>query len=88
VNTQGFITGTSEMLIEAGADPAMILNRAFLFHPDFGMVALPVPAGMDPLWTNCEGNAINDRVKTTGTLHVVGRCGPRAIKWTVQVRAQ
>lgn len=88
VNTQGFITGTSEMLIEAGADPDMVLNRAFLFHPDFGMVALPVPAGMDPLWTNCEGNAINDRVKTTGTLHVVGRCGPRAIKWTVQVRAQ
>jgi len=27
-------------------------------------------------------------VKTSGIIYVVGHCGPRAIKWTVQVRAQ
>jgi len=84
VNAQGFITGTSEMAIEG--ESAVIQNRAFLFHPDFGMVALPVPAGMDPQWTSCDGNALNDRVKTSGIILVVGHCGPRAIKWTVKVR--
>ena len=85
VNAQGFVTGTSEMLIE-GPVPDQIQNRAFLFHPDFGMVALPVPPGMDPQWTSCDGNALDDREKTGGILHVVGRCGPRAIKWTIKVR--
>jgi probable HAF family extracellular repeat protein len=82
VNDQGFITGTSEMLI----DGEVILDRAFLFHPDFGMVALPVPPDMPPTATSCDGNALNNRTKSTGILYVVGRCGPRAIKWTVQVR--
>jgi probable HAF family extracellular repeat protein len=86
VNSQGFITGTSQMLIQGGASPDEIQDRAFLFHSDFGMVALPVPPDMPALTTSCDGNALNDRVKTSGILYVVGRCGPRAIKWTVQVR--
>jgi probable HAF family extracellular repeat protein len=87
VNAQGFITGTSEMLIKGGASSDVIQNRAFLFHPDFGMVALPVPPDMDDLWTSCDGNALDDRVKSSGIVHVVGHCGPRAIRWSVQVRA-
>jgi hypothetical protein len=87
VNEQGFITGTSEMLIRGRASPDVILDRAFLFHPDFGMMALPVPRDLPADATSCDGNALNDRVKSTGIIHVVGRCGPRAIKWTVQVRA-
>jgi len=86
VNGQGFITGTSQMLIAGGTWPDEIQDRAFLFHSDFGMVALPVPPDMPGPWTSCEGNALNDRVKTSGVLYVVGRCGSRAIKWTVQVR--
>lgn len=86
VNAQGFITGTSEMLVKGGASGDAMQNRAFLFHSDFGMVALPVPPDMDALWTSCDGNGLNDRVKSTGILYVVGHCGPRAIKWTVQVR--
>jgi probable HAF family extracellular repeat protein len=86
VNAQGFITGTSRMRIDGGVSDDEIQDRAFLFHPDFGMVALPVPPDMPALWTSCDGNALDDRVKSTGTLHVVGRCGTRAIQWTVQVR--
>lgn len=86
VNAQGFITGTSQMLIKGGASPDVIQDRAFLFHTDFGMVALPVPVDMSGPDTSCDGNALNDRVKSSGIIYVVGRCGTRAIKWTVQVR--
>jgi len=87
VNDQGFIAGTSGMLV-AGDEytPDTILDRAFLFHPDFGMIALPVPPDMPGLSTTCDGNALDERDKTSGILHVVGRCGARAIKWTVQIR--
>lgn len=87
VNEQGFITGTAEMTLVDDASDEVIQDRAFLFHPDFGMIALPVPSDMVAAYTSCDGNSLDDRAKTTGAIHVVGRCGPRAMKWTVQVRA-
>ena len=81
VNDQGFVSGTSEMLISGST----VKDRAFLWHPDFGMFALPLPAGMTPTSTTCDGNALNNRVATSGIIEVVGRCGSRAIRWTVTV---
>ena len=83
VNDQGFITGTSDASVEGGGSTA-VMNRAYVWHTDFGMFALPVPAGMAPVSTSCSGNALNN-LKTSGLIQVVGRCGTHAIRWNVLV---
>jgi hypothetical protein len=80
VNDQDFITGTSDTTITT----SVVKNRAFLWHEDFGFYALPLPAGMTPTTTTCDGNSLNNRT-TAGVIQVVGRCGSHAIRWTVQV---
>jgi hypothetical protein len=40
---------------------------------------------MTPTTTTCDGNSLNNRVASSGVIEVVGRCGSRAIRWTVTV---
>ena len=63
-------------------------KRAFLWHPDFGMYALPLPAGLSPTSTNCNANSLNDLNARSGVIQVVGYCGSQAIRWTVHVLTQ
>jgi hypothetical protein len=83
VNDQGFITGTSDASVEGGGSTA-VKDRAYLWHADFGMLALPVPPGMPAVSTRCGGNSLNN-LKTTGLIQVVGSCGTHAIRWNVLV---
>jgi probable HAF family extracellular repeat protein len=83
VNDQGFVTGTSDAFVEGGG-PSAVKDRAYLWHADFGMFALPVPAGMTPVSTSCDGSSLNN-LKTTGLIQVVGHCGTHAIRWNVLV---
>ena len=81
VNDQDFVAGTSDTTITAST----VKQRAFLWHPDFGFHALPLPAGMTATSTSCGGSSLNNRVTSTGNIQVVGHCGTHAIRWTVQV---
>ena len=81
VNDQDFVAGTSDTTITAST----VKQRAFLWHPDFGFYALPLPAGMTATSTSCGGSSLNNRVTLTGNIQVVGHCGTHAIRWTVQV---
>lgn len=83
VNDQNFIAGTTGAMVEGTGQPR---DRAYLWHADFGIYVLPVPAGMTPSTTTCDGNALNNLVAATNTIQVVGRCGTRALRWTVRVQ--
>jgi probable HAF family extracellular repeat protein len=87
VNDQYFVSGTSQASVASGGATA-VKNRAFLWHADFGMVELPVPASLPALTTSCQANALNNRVATTGRIQVVGGCGSRALRWNVTVLAR
>jgi probable HAF family extracellular repeat protein len=88
VNRGGFIIGWSQandQLPPPLFSPTYI--RAFLYHKDFGMKALPTLAAMAP-YSECRPNALNER-KSTGVLEVVGFCRANgvmhAVRWTVNI---
>jgi probable HAF family extracellular repeat protein len=84
VNDEGFVTGSSDARIEGSSE---LVYRAYLWHKDFGLFALPVPAGLDPTTTACGANSLNN-LKASGLVQVVGGCGKRAILWNVRVRSR
>lgn len=88
INDQNFVSGSSEMQVNPGMSAALIKGRAFLWHSDFGLFALPVPGGMAPLTTDCSASALNNRLVSSGVIQVVGGCGSRAVRWTVRVLAR
>lgn len=92
VNDQDFVIGYSEATISTEAG-VLLGRRAFLWHDDFGMVALPMPPiGRGSLWTSCEANALNNFQATSGSqgkIRVVGFCKRgdlrHAARWEVTV---
>ncbi len=81
VNDEEFIAGSADAAVAAGT----VLDRAYLWHADFGMFALPVPPGMSPLTTTCSARSLNNRLSSTGVVQVVGGCQGHAIRWSVRV---
>jgi len=72
----------------------------FIWHPDFGMVALPgisgtfVPNTPLPAFVpnECEAYSLNDRKPTGGLVQVVGKCDTKsqahAVRWDITVQVQ
>ena len=89
LNELSMVVGTSDAPLTFGS-LTVSLNYAFIQHPDFGMVALPLLAGPHPLFAGCEAHAVNERLPESGLVQVVGYCfageGARhAVRWDVTV---
>jgi probable HAF family extracellular repeat protein len=86
INETEFIVGHSTMAVLDGS--TLAVQRAFLFHSDFGMVELPPPSSESPLSTFCAANAVND-LKDNGLLQATGYCTrnnkTQAVRWDVFV---
>jgi probable HAF family extracellular repeat protein len=87
INETGFIVGHSTMAVLP--DTTVAVQRAFLFHSDFGMVELPPPSSSgSALSTFCAANALND-LKDNGLLQATGYCTrngqTQAVRWDVFV---
>ncbi len=85
VNPQDFVVGYADQVVLVSVSPLLfsIRNAGFLWHADFGMVALPRLAGAG----ECQANAVNRR-NSEGLLQVVGFCIDnvglrRAVRWDV-----
>ena len=88
VNDQNFVAGMSNQLINGGPFPDTVRDRAFIYHADFGMKALPLPSGFFGTQTSCAANAISLR-NSDGLIRVAGYCikvdKRRAVRWDVTV---
>jgi probable HAF family extracellular repeat protein len=85
VNPQRFVVGYADQLMLISVSPPFVASRnaGFIWHADFGMVALPRLSGAG----ECEANAVNQR-SSNGVVQVVGFCinssGLRqAVRWDV-----
>jgi len=85
VNAQRMVVGTSDKVYAGGAKR----DTAFIWHPDFGLYALPgfAPAGsLTP--GHCRAKAMNNR-KSSNLVQVVGYCvvngQQHAVRWDVTV---
>jgi hypothetical protein len=92
VNDQQFVTGYSEHEFPLGGGVGKITRlRAFIWHPHFGMKALPIPQGFSMHGTDCYANALNNvNWFAGGYIRVVGYCTnsqdqKRPVRWTVKV---
>ena len=88
INEQGFVAGYANKVNKLPVPNAFgyIRNAGFIWHPDFGMKALPqLPASQ--LTDACEAYALNDRKSDNGLIQVVGYCAVdgkrRAVRWNV-----
>jgi len=90
VNDQNFVVGYAQTLVPAGGQLGVALrDRAFIWHADFGMVALPILAGATPSQSSCRANAVSSRSNATSNMRVVGYCTDaqgrkHAVRWTVK----
>jgi probable HAF family extracellular repeat protein len=87
INEKEFIVGHGDMKLTASSETRV--QRAFLFHIEFGMIELPPPAShYNPFLTECHANALNDR-KDNGLVQVAGYCvlfgKKQAVRWDVIV---
>jgi probable HAF family extracellular repeat protein len=86
INDQRFVVGSANTLVRTGPTSTSLLNRAFIWHANFGMQALPLPKGLDPKDTQCGANAVSRR-NEDGLIRVVGSCSSdgvnHAIRWEV-----
>jgi probable HAF family extracellular repeat protein len=87
INETEFIVGRSFMQVLPNS--TLAVERAFLFHFDFGMIELPPPPSSEsPVSTFCAANAVNDR-KDNGLLQATGYCTrngkTQAVRWDVFV---
>jgi probable HAF family extracellular repeat protein len=82
INNQRFVVGWSEELVRHSSGEQFVI-RAFVWHPDFGMVALLAPSST---YVSCTASGVNDR-NENGLVQVVGACadkgGSRAVRWDV-----
>lgn len=89
INDGNFIAGSSDALIAGGFFADVLRNRAFLWHVNFGMYALPLPQGFLPWSTDCAANSLNNQSGRAGLIRVVGYCTKngkkRAVRWNVFV---
>jgi uncharacterized membrane protein len=89
VNDQEFVAGVADKLIEGGPLPDSVRSRAFIYHKDFGMVALPVPTGYFGTFTHCGASSLSGR-ESSGMIRVAGYCDKnnkrRAVRWDVVVK--
>jgi len=90
VNDQGFVAGYSTFLWTNPLSGTSSLRRAgFIWGPGIGMVKLPSLSTYYFTWSDCEANALNNRVDATGRIQVVGWCNlggqKRAVRWNVTV---
>jgi probable HAF family extracellular repeat protein len=85
INDEGFVVGTANRFEK---DLDLWVEQAFIFHKDFGMVALPRPKVALP-WGRCRAMVLNERNRSTGVILVAGHClaagGDRAVRWEVIV---
>lgn len=88
INDASFVVGYADRPVSVWG----FLSNAevgFLFHPHFGMYALPRPAWV-PWDGRCRALALNERKDSTGLIQVVGYCNytslrGRAVRWDVTV---
>jgi len=89
INDQSFVVGMANKLVNAGPLGDAVRDRAFIYHADFGMVALPLPPGYLTTATHCVANALNER-DSEGLIRVAGRClkgnKMRGVRWEVVVK--
>jgi probable HAF family extracellular repeat protein len=87
INDSNFIGGFSNTLLIAPTAVAKV-DRAFIWHADFGMFGLPVPSNFSST-ANCRANSINNRVSASGLVQLAGYCTKngkdRAVRWDVIV---
>jgi probable HAF family extracellular repeat protein len=88
INEQGFVAGYANRVNKLPIPNALgyIRNAGFIWHPHFGMKALPqLPGSL--LSDACEAYALNDRKSDGGLIQVVGYCAVggsrRAVRWDV-----
>lgn len=86
INEDRFIAGHASEQYAAG--PAQFRERGFVFHRDFGMVALPgLPGALKS--DTCRAYALNEWKSEGGRLQVVGGCdllgNTRAVRWDLDV---
>jgi len=84
INEQNFVAGVGDKLV-GNLNGLAVRKRAFLWHADFGLYTLPLPAGMPMLSTDCEAVALTNRSIGSGNIMVVGNCGGRAVRWNLIV---
>jgi probable HAF family extracellular repeat protein len=89
--TQAFDINESEFVVgyDYRGGNAVQVERAFLFHYDFGMIELPPPAWEgSPVVAKCRAKAVNDR-KENGLVQATGYCTrngmKRAVRWDIFV---
>lgn len=87
INETEFIVGHSTMQVLPNS--TLAVDRAFLFHSDFGMIELPPPpSNGSAVSTFCMANALNER-KDNGLLQAAGYCTrngkTQAVRWDVFV---
>jgi uncharacterized membrane protein len=88
INDANFVVGYADRPVSVWG----FLSNAevgVLFHPHFGMYALPRPAWV-PWDGRCRALALNERKDSTGLIQVVGYCNytssrGRAVRWDVTV---
>lgn len=92
INDTGFIAGYGNRLVPGIPPfvPSTRVDAGFLYHPDFGMYALPAPAINPWVVASCRAFALNERRKG-GWLSVAGSCttgngNTHAVRWDVTVR--
>lgn len=86
LNETRFIVGHATESI--GSQPSQYRERAFVYHSDFGMMALPtLPATSKS--DSCWASAVNEWNRGDSRLQIVGGCdtpvGSRAVLWSVAV---
>jgi len=84
--TQAFDINESEFVVgyDYRGGNAVQVERAFLFHYDFGMIELPPPAWEgSPVVAKCRANAVNDR-KENGLVQATGYCARNGMKHAVR----
>jgi len=84
INEQNFVVGVGDRLV-GNLSGLALRKRAFIWHKDFGLYTLPLPAGMPMLTTDCEAVALTNRSTGSGNIMVVGNCGGRAVRWNLIV---
>jgi probable HAF family extracellular repeat protein len=88
VNSERFVVGRADRveLMIPGLF-TIYVDKAFLYHADFGLYVLPQPNGA-PFLGQCRAQALTDR--TASGISVVGTCdgngGTRAVRWDIQLK--
>lgn len=87
INAQLMVIGHSE----TNPDDIAYYEKAYIWHPDFGMKTLPSLPTAPPLLTpgNCFATALNDRQASQDLVQATGYCmvsgKRRAVRWNISI---